>query len=203
MAGERIGVLGGTFDPIHIGHLILAQEAYLQLWLDYVLIVPAGDPWRKAGHPVSAREHRLAMARLAAEVDARLRVSTIETEREGPSYSADTLEALRQLLDPQEIYFIMGEDALFDLPNWHQPQRIIAAAVLAVAGRPGWAMPSAGELEELVPGLSRRVTRIDMPMIDISATWLRERARRGLPLRYLTLDSVADYIRTHRLYTAD
>lgn len=203
MGGARLGVLGGTFDPIHLGHLILAQEAMLHLGLDRVLLVPVGDPWRKTDRIITPAAHRLAMVRLAAAQDPRLQVSTLEIDRPGPSYTADTLAQLRQERGMATVmFFIMGGDALLDFPNWHEPERIIALANLAVALRPGWPALTTSEMEKLVPGLSARVVFVPMPTIDISASALRQRARRGLPLRYLVLPTVEEYILQHRLYVS-
>jgi nicotinate-nucleotide adenylyltransferase len=197
----RLGVLGGTFDPPHVGHLILAEEARTRLQLEKVLFAPAGDPWRKAGQEVTPVEHRLAMVRLLLASDPDFEVSTLEVEREGPSYTVDTLEALHQQYGPGlELYLILGEDALHDLPNWKEPARIISLAWLAVAPRPaerGWAMAG---LEAAVPGLSERIVALPMPIIDISSTALRERARAGLSLRHLVPLAVEEYIRRHGLY---
>ncbi len=197
----RLGVLGGTFDPPHVGHLILAEEARGRLGLSKVLFVPAGDPWRKAGQTVSPAGHRLAMARLTVAEDPNFEVSTLEMERQGPSYTADTLEALHQQhRRGLDLYFILGEDALYDLPHWKDPARIIGLARLAVARRPGDEQTSAADLEATVPGLSDRVVPLSMPTIDISSTALRERARAGLSLRYLVPPGVDEYIRRHGLY---
>jgi nicotinate-nucleotide adenylyltransferase len=197
----RLGVLGGTFDPPHVGHLILAEEARTRLQLDRVLFVPAGDPWRKAGQEITPAEHRLAMVRLLLGSDLYFEVSTLEVERQGPSYTVDTLEALHREHGPGlELYFILGEDALHDLPNWKEPARIVSLAWLAVAPRVaerGWAR---ADLEAAVPGVSERIVPLPMPTIDISSTALRERARGGLSLRYLVPLAVEEYIRRHRLY---
>jgi nicotinate-nucleotide adenylyltransferase len=197
----RLGVLGGTFDPPHVGHLILAEEARTRLQLERVLFVPAGDPWRKAGQEVTPVEHRLAMVRLLLASDPYFEVSTLEVERQGPSYTVDTLEALHRQYGPGlELYFILGEDALHDLPNWKEPARLISLAWLAVAPRPperGWTRAG---LEAGVPGLSRRIVPLPMPTIDISSTALRERPRAGLSLRYLVPLAVEEYIRQHGLY---
>ena len=197
----RLGVLGGTFDPPHVGHLILAEEARTRLQLEKVLFVPAGDPWRKAGQEVTPAEHRLAMLRLLLAADPYFEVLPLEVERQGPSYTVDTLEALHQRYGPGlEFYFILGEDALHDLPNWKEPARIVSLAWLAVAPRPadgGWAR---ADLEAAVPGVSQRIVALPMPIIDISSTALRERARAGLSLRYLVPLAVEEYIRRHGLY---
>lgn len=189
----KLGVLGGTFDPPHVGHLVLAQRAREQLALDRVVWVPAGEPWRKAGRPVTPAEHRLALVRLAAADEPAFEVSTVEVERPGPSYSVDTLAELARRAPGAELFLLLGRDALEDLPNWHDPERLVTLATLAVAGR--------GEGEP-GPGLpaGARVVAVEMPRIDVSATELRERAARGLSLRYLVPDPVATYIQEQGLY---
>ena len=197
----RLGVLGGTFDPPHMGHLILAEEARLALGLEQVLFVPAGNPWRKAGQELSPREDRLAMVRLAVGGNPHFAASTLEIEREGPSYTAETLAALReQLTADSEIFLILGQDSLADLPNWWQPQRIISLARLAVAVRTAWEPAQADALETELPDISQRLVWLDMPRIDISSTAVRERVRRGLSIRYWVPPAVEEYIRQHGLY---
>jgi len=198
----KLGVLGGTFDPPHIGHLILAEEARLALGLGQVLFVPAGAPWRKVGQELSPREDRLAMVRLAVGDDADFAVSTLEIEREGPSYTAETLAALRDQFGLEtEFFFIMGADSLADFPRWHQPQRILELARLAVAERPEAEDAGFGEVlaEELAEAMRQRVVWLRMPRIDISATAVRDRVRRGLSIRYWVPPAVEEYIRKHGL----
>jgi nicotinate-nucleotide adenylyltransferase len=199
----KLGVLGGTFDPPHIGHLILAEEARLTLGLGQVLFVPAGAPWRKAGQELSPREDRLAMVRLAVGDDPNFAVSTLEIEREGPSYTAETLAALRDQFGPEtEFSFIMGADSLADFPHWHQPERILELARLAVAERPEREDEGVGGIlaEDLARAMRERVVWLRMPRIDISATAVRDRVRRGLSIRYWVPSAVEEYIRKHRLY---
>jgi nicotinate-nucleotide adenylyltransferase len=199
----RLGVLGGTFDPPHIGHLILADEARLALALERVLFVPAGAPWRKAGRELSPREHRLAMVRLAVDDNPHFAVSTLEIDRQGPSYTADTMAELREQFGRQtEIFFIMGADSLADFPHWHEPQRILELARLAVAERPE---PEdvgleGGLAEDLARAMRERVVWLPMPLIAISASSVRERVRQGLPIRYWVPPAVEEYIRRHGLY---
>lgn len=197
----RLGILGGTFDPPHVGHLILAEGARAGLELNKVLFVPAGDPWRKADQDVLAAEHRLAMLRLALASDPYFEVCALEVERPGPSYTVDTLEALHRQHGPNvELYFILGEDALHDLPNWKDPDRIVALAWLAVAPRAQGSGPITSALEAAVPGTAARIVPVAMPTIDISSTALRARARAGQSLRYLVPLAVEEYIRRHGLY---
>jgi len=194
----RLGVLGGTFDPVHVGHLLLAEEASEQLGLERVLFVPAGQPWRKAGRRISKAEHRLAMLRLAAEDNPEFEVSDLEVARPGPSYTGETLASIRVEHKDAEIFFIMGEDALADLPNWRDPDRILELAMLAVARRPGSTIgEGCPELVAIAPG---RVVWLSMPTVGISASDIRERVQKGLSVRYRVPAAVDAYIREHKLY---
>ena len=199
MAAVTLGVLGGTFDPVHIGHLVLAERAMEQLGLEGVLWVPAGDPWRKASTAISAREHRLAMVRSAVSGEAGFEVSTLEVDRAGPSFTATTLEALRVERPGVNLCLVLGVDALTDVPNWHDAARVTELATLGVAAREGHVL-TADELERLLPGLSKRTRWFEMPRLEISATDLRGRAARGAGLRHLVPASVETYIREHKLY---
>jgi nicotinate-nucleotide adenylyltransferase len=196
----RIGVLGGTFDPPHIGHLVAAEEARVRLHLERVLFVPAGMPPHKLDEPVTPVEHRLEMVTRAVASNPYFTVSRVDVDRPGPSYTVDTLRLLReQWGDDVEFYFIMGIDSLADLPNWHEPQRIIELCRLAVVDRPGYDA-HIESLERILPGLSRRVEFVPMPQLEISSTELAERVRQGLPIRYQVPPAVEEYIYTHRLY---
>jgi nicotinate-nucleotide adenylyltransferase len=197
----RVGVLGGTFDPIHVGHLILAEAARRLLDLERVVFVPAGNPWRKRSRPITLADHRLAMVSLAIADNPAFALSATEVEREGPSYTADTLAALHEEWpDAEGLYFIMGVDALKDLPNWKDPQRIIRSAYLAVATRPGWEQVNLAELERLIPGLLARLRPVDMPMIQISSSELRDLVARTQSIRYLVPSPVQEYIQRNSLY---
>jgi len=198
-AGRKVGVLGGTFDPVHIGHLLLAESAREELGLERVVFMPAGRPWRKASREVSPAEHRLAMLRLAVAGNDAFEVSTIEVEREGPTYTVETLEELRRKDPGAALFFIVGEDALADLPNWREPQRILELATVAVAGRTAEG-PNLRQAEAMMPGLVARAVWLRMPIIEISATGIRERVRLGLSIRYRVPAAVEAYIREHRLY---
>ncbi len=199
MAAVKLGVLGGTFDPVHLAHLVLAERAFEQLGLDRVLWLPAGDPWRKADRVVSPAEHRLAMVRLAIRGNPAFQVCSLELERKGATYSVDTLAALGEEHPNSELVFILGRDALEDLPNWHEPGRLIQLARLAVASRTGEQLAPDG-LERLLPGLAARVAWIEMPRLAISGTELRLRAAAGDSLRYLVPEGVEAYIREQGLY---
>lgn len=192
----KLGVMGGTFDPIHIGHLILAETARQQLALDKVRFVVAGDPWRKAGRDISPAQQRLAMTWVATQGNEAFEVDDCEIRREGPTYTAVTLQELRATLQPEDdIYFLAGEDSLADLPHWHNPSAIWEAARIVVAPREGSEIKNS-----IVP--KDRLIRLDMPYIGISSTRLREMARAGLSLRYQVPEAIEAYIAKQRLYTA-
>jgi len=193
----RVGIVGGTFDPVHLAHLRLAEDARESFALDEVLFIPAGDPWRKSHRSISPAKHRLAMLELAVAGNVDFGISDIELRRSGPTYTADTLAALAAERLDDEFYFIVGVDALTDLPNWHEPERIVEHAILAVAPR---------ELQELnvatlnVPGLAARIEPFPMPRMDISSTDIRARVAAGRSIRYLVPAEVERYIAEHRLY---
>ena len=203
MARVKLGVLGGTFDPPHAGHLTLGEVALSHLALDKVLFIPAGEPWRKEGQEISLAEDRLAMTRLAVAGNPRFEASAVEIERPGPSYIVDTLGELLARHGPEtELYVILGQDALLDLPNWKEPRRIVALAWLAVALRSPGRDLDVTDLEAAVPGISRRLIVLPMSYVDVSATALREWARKGADLRDLVPPSVEAYIKEHALYQA-
>jgi nicotinate-nucleotide adenylyltransferase len=194
----RTGILGGTFDPIHIGHLILAESAREELGLVRVLFIPTGEPWRKAGRGVSDGTHRLAMAELAVQGNDAFQVSPMELERPGPSYLYETLEHLAQENPGDEMYFMLGADALADLPSWREPKRIVELATLAVARRAG--SPGRGGVEDAPGGLTARVVDVPMPEIGVSGSVIRQRAREGKSIRYLVPVPVEAYIEGNHLY---
>ena len=196
----NICVLGGTFDPIHRGHLVVAEVVRARLHPAEVMLVPAGQPWLKSGQVAASTEDRLAMVRLAA-AEAGLQVSTTETERSGPSYTVDTLRALRASLSPgDELNFILGWDNLLNITRWHMPEEIIKLARLIAVPRIGSPVPNVDVLEKSLPGLARRVVLLDKPEIDISATVIRERVGLGLSVGHLVSEVVARYIQDHGLY---
>ncbi len=197
--GRKVGVLGGTFDPVHIGHLLLAECAREELGLERVVFMPAGRPWRKASREVSPAQHRVAMLRLAVADNDAFEVSTIEVEREGPTYTVETLAEMRRRDPGAALYFIVGEDALADLPNWREPQRILELATVAVAARTGEG-PNLRQAEAMMPGLVAKAVWLRMPIIEISASGIRERVRLGLSIRYRVPATVEAYIREHGLY---
>ncbi len=200
----KLGVLGGTFDPPHVGHLRLAEVAIEYLGLDKLLFVPAGDPWRKEGHPMSPAEDRLEMTRLAVDSLPRMDVSSLEVDRPGPSYTVDTLaDLLARYGENTELYFLLGQDALLDMPNWKEPHRIAALAWLAVALRSPGRDLELTELEKAIPGIARRIVVLPMSFVDVSATAVREWAGQGVSLDGLVPPAVDAYIKEHKLYSAE
>lgn len=198
----KIGVLGGTFDPVHTGHLMMAEEARASLNLAEILLVPAGQPLLKLDYPITPAEHRLRMLRLAIAGRPHFKVSTVEIERPGPSYTVGTIAELRvQYGSEDEIFFILGWDSLAQLPGWREPSRLIKMCCLVAVPRPGFQCPDLKALEDLIPGISERVMLLDKPQIDISASAIRELAAQGLPLRHLVPEPVEEYIRQHKLYS--
>lgn len=197
----RIGVLGGTFDPVHNGHLIIAEEAQMKLGLAKVLFIPAGRPWFKDGEKVSDQGRRLAMLRLAVEGNSGFEVDTMELEREGETYTVDTMEELKRRLGEEvELFFIIGIDALAELGRWKEPERLASICEFATMRRPGFTELDLEALERDAPGVSGRVHVLDNVQVDISSSDIRERVERGLSIRYLAPPAVAAYIEEQGLY---
>jgi len=197
----NIGVLGGTFDPIHIGHLILAEEVRARLNLAEILFVPAGQSWLKVDSPISPAEHRVEMVRLAIADKPYFKLSTMEIERAGPTYTVDTIAELKARLKAgDELFFILGWDNLAQFPQWRQPSRLITMCHLVAVPRLDYPLPDLKALEAIIPGLSQRVTLMDKPEIDMSASAIRNRVAQGLSIHHLVPESVDKYIRQHKLY---
>lgn len=200
----RYGILGGTFDPPHLGHSILAQEVYARLELDRVWFIPTGTPPHKPGANVTPAAERLAMVELAVAQDERFAVSPIELERAGPSYTVDTLRALRARWgDSVELYFIVGWDMLLYLPQWHDAAGVLAQLdALVAVHRPGFDADAEGlaQVRASVPELAEKLLLLGVPQVEISSSAIRERVVQGLPIRYLVLDAVRTYIEEHELY---
>ena len=195
----RVGLLGGTFNPPHLAHLVCAQEAYLQLELERVLIVPARVPPHKPVDDEPGIDHRLELCRLAIAGDERFEICDLEAGREGPSYTVDTLEELHSQMPDSQLFLIVGADVAVGFSKWREPERVLSMATLAVAERPGTSRSDVERtLGELPGGDAARF--FDMPEIGISSTMLRERVRAGESTRYLTPDAVRDYIDRHNLY---
>jgi len=196
----RIGILGGTFNPPHLGHLVCAQEAYLQLELERVILIPASIPPHKPVDEEPGIEHRLEMCRLAITGDeARMEVSDLEARRAGTSYTVDTLQELRSEMGDSELFLIVGGDVAAGFGSWRQPERVLSLATLAVAARPGTALEGVERgLAELEGGSRTRF--FQMPEIGVSSTMLRARIRDGQPTRYLLPEAVRAYAEEQGLY---
>jgi nicotinate-nucleotide adenylyltransferase len=197
---RRVGVFGGTFDPIHVGHLILAEEAWFQLQLDCVYLVPAGDPPHKQDRPITPVHHRLCMAELAtADIDY-FTISRVDADRPGPHYAADMLRQLQgQLGAETELYFLMGMDSLRDLPTWREPMWLVKNCKLVALSRhdiqPDWT-----HLSVALPGIREHVIVLDMPELEIASSSLRERLCAGQTIRHQVPRAVEAYIHKHGLY---
>ena len=197
----RLGVLGGTFDPPHYGHLALAEAARVQLRLDRVLFVPAGQPPHKPDRPITPAHHRVAMVEAAIADNPAFALSRVDLDRPGPHYTVEMLALLRREYPDAELFFLMGGDSLAEFPTWRDPAGIVRQARLAVMRRPG-REPDLAMLERAIPHVRERLVWLDVPYLDIAASDLRRRVRERLPLRYLVPPSVEDYIREFRLYEA-
>ena len=196
---RQLGILGGTFNPPHVGHLVMAQEALDQLGLDRVVLMPVSRPPHKEAGDDPGPAARLELCRLAVAGDERLAVSALEIERGGASYTADTLRELHARQPEQELTFIVGGDMAHSLPAWREPEAVLSLARLAVAEREGVRREDiATRLSELHRG--DRVVFFDMPRIDVSSSSIRRRVAEGRPVRYLVPDAVADAIGDHHLY---
>ena len=196
---SRLGVLGGTFDPPHVGHLILAEAAYGALSLDQVLFVPAAEPPHKHKLPITEVKHRVAMVQAAISDNPHFALCDVDMTRPGPHYTVDTLRLMREHFAGADLYFVLGGDSLRDIATWNEPAGIIAQARLAVMRRPGTTL-DLSDLEAALPGVSERIAFVDAPVIGISATSLRERLRTGRSVRYQVPDLVERYILAHLLY---
>ena len=195
----RVGLLGGTFNPPHLAHLVCAQEALVALGLDRVLLVPVGVAPHKTVEADPGIEHRVAMCEAAVAGDERLGVSRADADRDGPSYTVDLLRALS---GTDELTFIVGGDMAYSLPGWRDPEGVLALARLAVAERDGVRRADLTERLAGLAGAAERVCFFDMPRLDISSSMLRRRAAAGQPVRYLVPDAVAAYIEREALYRA-
>ncbi len=189
---QRLGLLGGTFDPIHIGHVLLAQFVCERLELDRVLFVPAADPPHK-GECAAAAEDRLAMVELAIQGFPRFRVSRLELERPGKSYTIDTLRRLRAAWPEARLFLIIGTDNVAQLSTWHDPQGILELCTVVAGSR-------LADRESADPGLVARMVLVDTPVLQLSSTQIRQRLGQGLPVRYLLPEKVEEYIRRRGLY---
>jgi nicotinate-nucleotide adenylyltransferase len=190
--------MGGTFDPIHYGHLVTAEAAVSQFSLDEVVFVPTGHPWMKEHKEVTPAEHRYLMTVIATASNPRFWVSRIEVEREGPTYAVDTLQELRRLAEEElELYFITGADAILEIFHWKDPEEVLSMAHFIAATRPGYDLT---RFEEEALNSHASISVMDIPALAISSTDIRRRVREGEPIRYLVPDGVHAYIHKMGLY---
>jgi len=196
---RRVGVMGGTFDPIHHGHLVAASEVQAWFALDEVVFVPTGDPWQKSDRVVTTAEHRYLMTVIATASNPRFSVSRVDIDRDGPTFTLDTLKDLQAAMPDAELYFITGADALADIFTWRSADDLFALAKFVGCTRPGHEMDP--QTLEAIPG--DRVTMLEIPALAISSTDCRERTRRGEPVWYLVPDGVVQYIAKHHLYPSE
>lgn len=195
----RLGVIGGTFDPPHYGHLVLADNARAQLNLDAVIFVPAGMPPHKPERPISPVRHRMAMVEAAIRDNGAFRLSRVDVDRAGPHYTVDMLALLTEAHPGSTLFFLIGGDSLAEFGSWRDPAGILTLAHLAVMERPGCEGDVAA-LEKRIPQIRQRLARLDAPYLEISGTDLRRRVREGLPIRYLVPPAVRRHVFTHHLY---
>ena len=192
---RRVGLMGGTFDPIHLGHLVTAEEARHELDLDEVVFLPAGDPWQKGGGGVTAAEHRYLMVVLATAANPAFSVSRLEVDREGPTYTVDTLRNLRARLPDEELYFVTGADAILTILSWKDADECLELASFVGATRPGYDLARTADL-----ALDGRVRLLDVPALAISSSDVRDRFGSARAVRYLIPQEVEEYARKHGLY---
>jgi nicotinate-nucleotide adenylyltransferase len=197
----RVGIYGGVFNPPHHGHLVAAQEAHSQLELDVLVWVPVGDAPHREIESDPGAEARFEMVEMATAADERFRVSRIEIERDGPSYTVDTLRELREREPEDELFLILGGDQALALPTWHEPEQVLELATLGVFERGSSNRNAIGIKVARLRGADR-VRFLEMPRIDISSTMVRRRAAAGKPIRYLVPDKVANFIGAQSLYGA-
>ena len=194
----RLGVMGGTFDPIHHGHLVAASEVQSLLGLDEVVFVPTGQPWQKEGRDVAPAEHRYLMTVVATASNPRFTVARVDIDRDGPTYTIDTLRDLRAQRPDADLFFITGADALAEIFTWRDADQLFDLARFVGCTRPGYTM----DPETLAAIPSDRITMVEIPALAISSSDCRERKQRGEPVWYLVPDGVVQYIAKHDLYPA-
>ncbi|MCS7253334.1 MAG: nicotinate-nucleotide adenylyltransferase [Armatimonadota bacterium] len=197
---KRVGIMGGTFDPIHLAHLLAAEEARFRFNLDKVIFVPCGVPVHKKPYEVTHAEHRYVMVLLAIAGNPYFEVSRIEIERQGPSYAIDTVRAFKQLYgDGVTLYFITGADAVLEILTWKDADKLVELCRFIAVTRPGYDLSRLRE--KLGERYANAIDVLPIPGMDISSTGIRQRARNGEPIRYMVPEAVYDYIMRHRLYS--
>jgi nicotinate-nucleotide adenylyltransferase len=199
----KVGIMGGTFDPPHIAHLIIAEVARVRLELDKVIFIPAGDPWMKSAYTVTSAEKRVEMVSLAIATNPAFSLSRIEVNRPGPTYTIDTIEELSgEVGYDASLFLLLGWDSVADLSSWKAPCRISKMARIVAFPRPGFGKPDPAELEKIMPDIAERIVYIDEPYLSISSSCIRQRAKEGKSVRYLVPDTVWQYIVEYNLYKA-
>lgn len=199
----RIGVIGGTFDPVHYAHLAIAEEVYQALQLAKMVFVPAGEPPHKVGYQITPVEHRVAMLERAIASNPHFALSLVDVRRSGPSYTVETLRLLRREWGERtDLYFVLGGDSLKDLPTWYNAPGVLAQAVIVALVRPGYAdlTTSRERLATSLPGIRDRLITLEGPRMEISSTDLRRRVAQGRPIKYQVPEAVEEYIFRHGLY---
>lgn len=194
---KRLGIIGGTFDPIHIGHLVMASYAIDALELEKVWFMPAQTPPHKH-HEITDLEHRAQMCRLAVNLDSRFEFSDLDMRGDPPSYTSDLLSSISKSMPNTELVFLVGADSLKNFATWHEPETILKYASLGVAERPGSTVDH--RIRNSVPGLAARLHEFDSPLIELSSTEIRQRREKGKSITYLVPEVVEDYIVEHGLY---
>lgn len=198
---EKIGIMGGSFNPVHTGHLLLAQFAWYTFGLSRVIFIPVGEHAFKGSSGLASGEDRLAMLRLATAKDPHFEVSDMEIHREGVTYTIDTLRCLQKEIPNGDFYFITGADIVFELERWREAEALMAEAAFITAFRPGYSdRRMLKAMDELKNKYHARFLKLETPRVEISSTGIRGNIRRGMPVRYLVPESVADYLETHQLY---
>lgn len=201
-SGMRIGIFGGTFDPPHLGHLILAGEALDQLELTRLLWVVTANPPHKPDRPITAVEQRVSMVNATIQNEPAFELSRVEIDRSGPHYAVDTVQILREKYPDSELYYLMGSDSMNDLPDWHRPRDFVARCdCIGVMCRPGDEI-NFDELEPIIPGISTKVMTFEAPLLEIASHEIRHRVKKGRQYRFFLVPAVAEIIRANNLYTA-
>jgi len=196
-----IGILGGTFDPVHVGHLRIAEGARVRLELSRVLFVPAGQPRLKADEAIASPIHRVEMVRRAIAGSPYFELSTTEVDRPGPSYTVDTIAILQQQLGAEaSFFFLLGWDSLAELPRWKEPGSLVQMCRLVAVPRPDFSPPNLEALESSIPGVTQSVVLLDMPLVDVSSSDIRKRVAKGLSIQGLVPGDVEEYIKEQQLY---
>ncbi|MCI6858936.1 MAG: nicotinate-nucleotide adenylyltransferase [Eubacterium sp.] len=200
---KKIGIMGGTFNPIHFGHLLLAETAFHQFQLDEILIMPTKNPYYKKISNSVTEEDRVRMVELAIEDNPHFHLSTEELDREGATYTVETLSHLTRNHPNCSYYFIMGADSLYHIESWKQPEEILRMATIVVAGRAGTGSSLNSQIEYIENKYEATIFRLNSPVLEISSNDIRRRVEEGESIRYLLPANVEQYIKAHNLYCTD